>query len=149
LLIVVEHSSPRAAKSAERIDGAMIAGGDMATERECVCKGHKIASSSCKNSSSVYFLANFSHQNDAWWGSEWRRLLRGRKLSPCTSSLRLHCCRNQFAHGSPLTAQGSPNQQLVFNSRSSNVDVSCGAEHLSPSRNPVRKGCEFVSPGAK
>jgi hypothetical protein len=42
LLTVVEHASPRAAKSAERIDGAMMAGGDMATERECLCRGHKV-----------------------------------------------------------------------------------------------------------
>lgn len=31
-LMVVEQSAPRAAKSAERIDGAMMAGGDIAAE---------------------------------------------------------------------------------------------------------------------
>jgi hypothetical protein len=42
LLIVVEHASPRAAKSAERIDGAMMAGGDMATERNISVEGTRL-----------------------------------------------------------------------------------------------------------
>lgn len=39
LSIVVEQASPRAAKSAERIDGAMMAGGDMVTRRKGVNEG--------------------------------------------------------------------------------------------------------------
>ena len=41
--MVVEQASPRAAKSADRMDGATMAGGDIVAPRNCVSDGTRAA----------------------------------------------------------------------------------------------------------
>jgi hypothetical protein len=61
LLIVVEHASPRAAKSAERIDGAMMAGGDMATERNISVEGTRLQVAPVRTDRVFTFSRTFFH----------------------------------------------------------------------------------------
>ena len=104
---IEEHAAPRLAKSAERIDGAMMAGGDMLmlTTRQGGEEGRSSdrvavgrSNVSCR---SVYqFNELFDMRMTHWWGSSSSRncpllrLVRVRAPHPCTWNLRLQVARN-------------------------------------------------------
>jgi hypothetical protein len=72
--MVVEQAFPRAAKSADRIDGAMMAGGDILATRKCQKEGAMAGFVLGMNYANCLLYTalisgTFQHQNDAWWGN--------------------------------------------------------------------------------